>query len=182
MYMEGESSDFKELLIEAVPDGWWYTHEVPNVRRVVVCMTDPDIGHDRGLRTLNGWVTALAETLFIARAAEGSTPIGMPQLWPAGTRHLATVSHPSLLCVGDSAACFDPIFGQGIIKSIRSGILASYAIADRITRADDRGIQRFHAFNLREFQSYRRTTAEHYRYERRWPNHEFWRCRHQELG
>lgn len=34
-------------------------------------------------------------------------------------------------------SCFDPLSSQGILKALRSGIFASYAIVDRLLHADD---------------------------------------------
>ena len=48
-------------------------------------------------------------------------------------------SEVPLLCVGDAASSFDPVSGQGILKALRSGVFASYAVADWLRQGDARG-------------------------------------------
>ena len=32
------------MVVEARPEGWWYSADLPDQRRVVACLTDPDLG------------------------------------------------------------------------------------------------------------------------------------------
>ena len=34
------------MVIEARPEGWWYSADLPGGSRVVACLTDPDLGND----------------------------------------------------------------------------------------------------------------------------------------
>lgn len=170
----GVCGDFDELVVEAARDGWWYTAALPDGRRVVVCLTDPDIAKARGLREAEGWRRALDETRHIA-AIVGAPPTAQATLvWPAGARRLAAPAMHDLLCVGDAAACFDPISAVGVPKALRSGLFAAYAVADRFLRADPAGVQRFWAVAESEHQGYARGLALYYGLERRWPDSPFW--------
>jgi flavin-dependent dehydrogenase len=82
------------------------------------------------------------------------------------------------LCVGDAGLCYDPISGDGIVKALRSGVFASYAIADWLRRGDARGLSRSRLMLRREFATYWGTLCEYYAQERRWPDRLFWRRRH----
>jgi hypothetical protein len=68
------------------------------------------------------------------------------------------------------------------VKALRSGIFASYAIADWLRRRDERGLARYRLMLKREFVTYRGTLHEYYAQEQRWPDNPFWRRRHRELG
>jgi flavin-dependent dehydrogenase len=50
------------------------------------------------------------------------------------------VAGDSWLAVGDAASTFDPLSSQGIVKVLRSGVCASYAIADPLTGGIDPGL------------------------------------------
>ena len=73
--------------------------------------------------------------------------------------------------------CYDPVSGQGIIKALRSGIFASYAIGDFLRNGDVRGLSRYDLMVSREFAAYREVLRDYYTQEKRWPNQPFWRRR-----
>ncbi|MER9500260.1 FAD-dependent monooxygenase, partial [Mesorhizobium sp. M0587] len=41
------------MVVEARPEGWWYSADLPDERRVVACLTDPDLGSE--LREAGHW-------------------------------------------------------------------------------------------------------------------------------
>ncbi len=166
-----------ELVVEAVRDGWWYTAALPGGRRVVVCLTDPDIASALGLRTLEGWTRALAETRHMAALASPPDAGLVPRVWPAGGRRLAGPAPPGMLCAGDAAASFDPVSAAGVPRALRSGLFAAYAAADLLLRGDVSGVARFQAVLGSERAGYERGLAAHYGLERRWPQSPFWRRR-----
>jgi len=173
------ADDGEGLMIETVPDGWWYTAAIPGRRRVVVHMSDSDLVRARGLRAIDRWMAALLETRHVRALLAAARPLGPPRVHPAGSAHLDldTTSLP-LLAVGDAASCFDPVSGQGIVKALRSGVFASYAAADFLCRRDDTGVARHRALSAQEFAAYRQTLADFYAQERRWADRPFWRRRH----
>ena len=67
--------------------------------------------------------------------------------------------------------------GQGIVKALRSGIFAAYAIGDLLCRGDARGLARYRSFVTSEFAGYRATLRDYYAIERRWPDRPFWQRR-----
>ena len=72
---------------------------------------------------------------------------------------------------------YDPICVQGILKALRSGIFASYAIADWAHQGDLRGIRRYGRMLRAELAAYREALRDHYAEERRWPEYPFWQRR-----
>jgi flavin-dependent dehydrogenase len=176
------ADDGEGLMIEAVADGWWYTAAIPGGRRVVVHMTDSDLVRAQGLREIDTWMSALWQTRHVRATVATARPLAPPRVHAAGSAHvdLAATSLP-LLAVGDAASCFDPVSGQGIVKALRSGVFASYAIGDFLQRGDEAGLARHRTLMAQEFTAYRQTLADFYALERRWVERPFWRRRHGEL-
>lgn len=167
----------QEVLLEAFDDGWWYTAAIPDSRRVVACMSDADLVGQLRLADLDGWMHVLARTRHLAPLVQQARPLGPPRLRAAASQIIPRPAADFFIAVGDAASCFDPISGQGILKALRSGIFASYAIADALCRDDAKGMRRYGRFVQDEFASYRATSRAYYALERRWPEHPFWRRR-----
>jgi flavin-dependent dehydrogenase len=174
---EGAADDGEGLMIETFPDGWWYSAAIPGGRRVIACMSDADIVRRLGLGRLDRWMQALDQTTHVRVTGAGARPAGPPTLRPAGSQCLAHDGALPFLCVGDAASCFDPVSGQGIIKALRAGIFASYAIGDFLLRGDVRGLARHRTFVTSEFAGYRTTLRDYYALERRWSDRPFWQRR-----
>ncbi len=168
-------------VIESVPDGWWYTAATPAGHRVVAFMTDSDLARRLRVSRLDAWMNTLAATRHVRNLVGASQPLLPPRLWPASSRYLEGHSPTGLIAVGDAISSFDPLSSQGILKALRSGILASYAIADHLWRSDGgRGCARYAALMRREFATYQETLHNYYRLEQRWSDAPFWRRRHLE--
>jgi flavin-dependent dehydrogenase len=178
MLFEGARDDGNGLMLETCRDGWWYTAALPLGRRVVVAMTDADLVRGAGLNERAGFARALHQTHHVSAVAAHARPLGGPVLRPAGSRRMIHETALPLLCVGDAASCFDPVSGQGIFKALRSGVFASYAIADHLERRDHDGLRRHTALITAEFASYCDTLRDYYRQETRWPESPFWARRH----
>ena len=165
-------------VVEAFEEGWWYTAGLPNGRCVTACMTDADLARRMQLGNAEQWCRQLAAMPTIGgmlRESEACSPIVVRA---SESRRLEPVLGDGWLAVGDSASRFDPLSSQGIVKALRSGIFASYAIGDLLTRGDDSGVLRYRRYVTEEFKIYRETRAKYYREEQRWPTSEFWRRRH----
>jgi len=178
-YAEGTTSGqaAPELLVEAFEDGWWYTMAVGDGRRAFVCMTDADIAHGLGLNTPQGWHAALAKTQFTSGIARKISRFEKPRLVTAGGRYAATTVGFRFLCAGDAASAFDPISGHGVVKAMRSGVFAAYAVGDCLVRKDDTALDRYGAWVAREAAVYEAALREHYGSELRWAERPFWRRR-----
>ncbi|HEY4641926.1 MAG TPA: tryptophan 7-halogenase [Thermoanaerobaculia bacterium] len=162
-----DSGGDPRTIVEACEDGWWYTAGLPDGRRFAAFMTDADIARERGV-----WSSIPPLIAPLLKNADG--PITARS---AESRLLDTVAGDGWLAVGDAASRFDPLSSQGILKALRSGTFAAYAIADLLTNGDDRGLRRYRAFIADEFAAYTQMRTKFYREERRWPESEFWRRR-----
>lgn len=177
-YREAEGGA-PHTLVEAFADGWWYTAPLPEGRRVVACMTDTDVA--RTLRPDDDacWDALLRTTApMVCDALGRSTQDGAPVVRAARPRRLDPPCGDGWIAVGDAASTFDPLSSQGILKALRSGIFAAYAVGDLLATGDGTGMERYRAFVRREFEGYLRSRARYYAEEARWPDHAFWRRRH----
>lgn len=166
-------------VVETFRDGWWYTAATPAGHRVVALMTDSDLVGRLGLLQANAWTDALNASSHVRALLADARPLTQIKVWPAFSRYLEGDFPSGLIAVGDAISCFDPLSSQGILKALRSGIFASYAICDYLLHADGgRGFARYQSLMSREFLTYRKTLREYYRQEQRWPASLFWQRRH----
>jgi len=164
-----------QTFIESFPHGWWYT-ALAGDGRVVMCLTDVDIARDLELEDRERWFTLLRATHAI-RSLIDDDPGGPLLARAANSVYLDAVCENDWLAVGDAACAYDPLSSQGITKALRSGILAAYAIADRLSKGDASGLLRYQKLVRRECASYRHAHARYYAAEGRWPANLFWRRR-----
>lgn len=180
-FFECENGDPRSI-VETFENGWWYTAALPDGRRIVACMTDADIARSMRLHDEKEWLRKLAQMPNIgARVTLGSFR-GPVVTRSVASRRLEPVAGEDWLAAGDSASRFDPLSSQGIVKAMRSGIFASYAIADLLKRNDVSGLERYRRYVTQEFNSYVEVRAKYYLEEQRWPTSEFWRRRHGDLN
>ena len=154
--------------------GWWYTAGLPGGKRIVSCVTDADLAHHLELNKTEEWQKRLAAAPVVNAVVRECKPSGALVAKSAGSRRLEPPACERWLAVGDAASRFDPLSSQGIFKALRSGVFASYAIGDWLTRSDDAGLRRYCRYVAKEFESYCETRAKYYSQEQRWPTSEFW--------
>jgi flavin-dependent dehydrogenase len=138
-YVPAAAGSDPRTLIESFAEGWWYTALLPGGLRVVACMTDVDLGRELGLLDLEPWTRLLDESRWV-RQVVGDTAIPETCLArPASSHMLRPVHGEGWLAVGDAASAFDPLSAQGIVKALRSGVVASYAAADFLLKQEGVG-------------------------------------------
>jgi flavin-dependent dehydrogenase len=164
-------------LVEAFEHGWWYTAGLPESRRIVICMTDADVARRLRMHETKEWRRALAAMSHVGARVGKSDVAERVLVRSASSRRLDPVAGLDWLAVGDSVSRFDPLSSQGIVKALRSGIFASYAISDLLERGDHNGLNRYSHYVFEEFKNYTEVRAKYYREEQRWPASEFWRRR-----
>lgn len=163
-------------LVEAFADGWWYTAGLPGGRRIAACVTDADLARRLHLRDPARWTAELGRTAHVRAAVRSAGPDGPLLVRPMHSRRLRRAAGPGWLAVGDAASSFDPLSSQGIFKALRSGIFASYTVADALAGRSG-ATDRYDHFVAGEFDGYLRARALFYAAESRWPENEFWRRR-----
>jgi flavin-dependent dehydrogenase len=171
-----ERTDDVGTLVEAVPDGWWYSAGLPGGGLVVAFMTDADLAQQCGLKSPDRWMAAAARTRHVFPRLAAAEPTGRPVVVSASSSRLDRFGGDRWLAAGDAASTFDPVSSHGVFKALRSGILASYAVRDQ-SDGNGRWLEKYALLHAREFDEYRKTWSEVYRREVRWPDAPFWRRR-----
>lgn len=161
------------VLVEACRDGWWYSALLPRERALVAFLGDADHVAARGLRAPTAWAAALRRSTHTrARIAGVRWPLCLA-VRSARTQRLDRIAGRGWLAVGDAAATVDPLSSQGILKALRGGIFASYAIGDALG-GDAHALGRYTAFVAAEHDDNLAARAHHYGAERRWADAPFW--------
>ena len=163
-------------LVEAVADGWWYSATLAANQRVVTFLTDSDIARRYRLDRESSWREALSQTRFMKTVALATKSAG-DFVRPAGSAYLPDPAGDGWLVAGDAACAHDPLSGQGIARSIRSGILASFAVADFLATGSLIGIERYRRLCQQGWSGYLEARRRYYSEEQRWPDQPFWRRR-----
>jgi flavin-dependent dehydrogenase len=173
-FVTGSNVHVTETLIEAAPQGWWYTAPIPGGRRVVSYMTDADMGRSAGLPEMRVWMQLLGQTEHVRLAVGDGAAVHDCMVRAAATSHLDRVRGEAWLATGDASAAYDPLAAQGITKALRNGILASYAAADSLLGREAQSIDRYTFILENQFDAYRRAHRKHFAQERRWTGSLFW--------
>lgn len=164
-------------LVEAVPDGWWYTALVPGRRRVVALMTDADLV-PADARAAAGFAAALAETAHVGPLVGAAV---VPLTEPAHGSRLRPPAGGSggggWLAVGDAAIAFDPLSSQGIATALYTGLVGAEAL-DAALAGDPRALPSYAARVDSVAAAYERNLRHAYAAETRWPDRPFWSRRH----
>lgn len=164
-------------LIEAVPEGWWYSALVPSGHRVVAFLTDADL-LGPPVRTLSGFVALSDRTVHIRQClAQHGYVLGMsPRGAPARSAWLRRPIGDGWLAVGDAAMSCDPVSSQGILTALYTGMIAGQALHDQLSGAAG-AVARYERDASRLVARYQHNRAAVYQREQRWPQEPFWRRR-----
>lgn len=148
-------------LVETFDDGWWYTASVPSGGQMVVLMTDADIAREKAYKEPALWAQCLADTTMIKQHLATMTPNTRLNVYAADSHRLLPVADACWLAVGDAASCFDPLLSLGMLKALRSGVLAAYALKDT-EQGDVMAMKKYQYVNQQDYQGYLATRADYY--------------------
>ena len=164
-------------LIEAAPDGWWYTALLPSNQRVVAYLTDADLS-PRTSDIESRYISLLSCTERIrARLASHRYILQMnPKVTPANTSRLDRTRGSGWLAVGDAAFSFDPLSAQGILASLYTGMKAGEALVEHLSGNVDALTNYDHRLAA-IYNAYLRNLSTYYMSEERWAERPFWRRR-----
>jgi flavin-dependent dehydrogenase len=165
-------------LVEAHPDGWWYSSITPDSRAVVAWMSDASLVRRDGLHLHARWMERLGSSRETAARVAGATVETAPVVWAAHSQRLSQCAGAGWVAAGDAACTFDPLSSQGILKALRGGKLASFVALDWL-EGRTKSLTRYERIVGAEYREYFAARAWCYGQEQRWPHSEFWRVRHE---
>lgn len=170
-------------LVEATPEGWWYTALLGDGRMAAAFFGDGDLlprsllspGSDADLwwRMLEG-TAATRERIGEHGVQDHSAPL---RVLPAESSRLDSIAGEGWLALGDAAAAYDPLSSHGIGSAMGSGFYGGQAIADLLAGREE---ARWAYLDVMRnaYGAYLDLQRRCYAQERRWPGAPFWRRRH----
>jgi flavin-dependent dehydrogenase len=163
-------------LVEAVPEGWWYTTPLPGGQRVAAFLTDADLMPPPPARTARHWQERLEQAPHIEDrlTSSGCALHSDPAILDAAVAHLDHPAGRGWVAAGDAAVSFDPLSSQGMLTSFVMGAGAGHAVAAMLTRGDQQPLIRWGAEYARLLEAHLRLQAAYYALESRWPSAPFW--------
>lgn len=169
-------------LVEAQPDGWWYSAATPENGLVVVWMSDADLVRRQGMSAAPRWFEHLARSRHTAARVAGAVAEAGPIVRAAHSQRLSDfgdvgVNGGGWVAAGDAACTLDPLSSQGILKALRTGKIASFVALDGLEGPSDRAassLARYRQLLAAEYSQYLETRAWFYGQEGRWPESPFW--------
>jgi len=157
-------------LIETVEEGWWYSAPLPGGRMVFAYMTDSDLWN------ADAW-HQLIELAPMTFERAGRKQIPSPSLVvSAGSLVRRPVVGANWIATGDAALAFDPLSGQGVLKSIETGIRCAAAIACHFA-GDSSAFKSYDHWVQETYQAYLSVRHQFYGAVLQWPNSQFWKRR-----
>jgi flavin-dependent dehydrogenase len=172
-----EGPAVRTTLVEAVPEGWWYTAPVPHGQAVIALMTDADLLRGLGMVDAVTFLARMSTTRHVAGRLAGARPVGEPRAFPAESHVLSQPCGAGWVATGDASCAFDPLASLGIGYALTSGIQAA-RIADGWLRGDDSLALAYPNDIARHVATHGARSRETYAAERRWPSEPFWLRRH----
>lgn len=163
------------VVVEAAPDGWWYSVSMPGGRVIAVFLTDADHVSRRERGEL--FRACLSQT---ERTRERLDALGEPaiRIALAETSTLDRCVGNRWLAVGDAAFSIDPLSGSGIAHALQSGLGAAEVIAKGLLGAKS-PLNAYQLDATSDFIAHLHARRHYYRLERRWTSSTFWCRRHQ---
>lgn len=164
-------------LVEAAPDGWWYTALLPGNHRVVAYLTDADLA-DQSLRTKRGYESILSRTAHIS-ACLNSHQYQLRSVVKAASANSARLggcTGKGWIAVGDAALSFDPVSSQGILTALFTGMKAGQAVAEKLSGNSD-PLSDYEIRLAKIYDAYLQNRSAYYGVERRWVTRPFWQRR-----
>jgi flavin-dependent dehydrogenase len=161
-------------LVEAVPDGWWYSARTPDDRLLLAYMTDADLWVCSARR--RDALAAKLERAPLTRARVRGAPDARTRVVAAGSAQLRPAAGQGWLAAGDAAMAVDPLSGNGVCLALESGMRVAAAISGE-REGDELANEHYAAHVLRAFSAYESAWRWFYRSEKRFSSCEFWRRR-----
>lgn len=167
----------RQVLIEAVPEGWWYAALLPANRLVRMLITEKHTLTQCWQGDKGHFERALAASAFLGPALRPLSLVGHSyHTWSVCSSLLPQVQGPDWLAVGDAASSYDPISAGGIYKALSDGLLAGQRVAAFFQ--DGPQTDRSYADRIsRRYQGYWQNRSHLYALEQRWPEAHFWKNR-----
>ena len=173
-----ESGEQGYVMVEATPEGWWYSAPVPERRMVVALMTDGDLYGRARAGSASAWQDRWERAGATCARVAGGARSGEPRVVSAVSQRLRRRERGEpWLAVGDAALSVDPISGSGVVRALRSARAAAQAVVSMLQGSGPASIAAYEDACDREWSAYGTERALYYGFEQRWAGSVFWQRR-----
>jgi flavin-dependent dehydrogenase len=165
-------------LVEAVPEGWWYSVRLPGGERLAALLGNPSTAGRRQWLDGKGLWAQLQQTRHLRElcATHDYSPASPVHGAEAGGAQLLPCHGPHWLAVGDAALSFDPLSSKGISNALYTGLRGASAVLAALH--GDTDAPAAYAAHLADiYRHYVAQLAQVYAAETRWPDVPFWNSR-----
>ena len=161
-------------LIEAMPDGWWYSAVLPEQHLILAFFTD----YKKELSPDKYWKPYLESSKHTkSRVIRGGFQLVTTPAWAdASSGYLPQMYGEGWTAVGDAALCYDPIAAHGITMALVAGRDAGYAIVANLN-GDASSLHNYQETLKGAYAQYAFQRGQLYFQEKRWPDAPYWRNR-----
>jgi flavin-dependent dehydrogenase len=174
---KGEYSDgVLPSLIEARPQGWWYSAGLPSGRAIAIFFTDAELCAREGFARPESLRLLLDESRHTRQRFEGCPISTKVQVFPAGTHLLVRAAGDSWLAIGDALIGRDPLSSSGIDFALASAKRA-YDLLHALAVGASDSLDTYNAEVRSDFETYLSQRNSYYEMEDRWPDLPFWQRR-----
>lgn len=165
-------------VIEARPEGWWYSALIPDGRLVVCAFTDRDLLNAEISDDADAWRRHVEATNWTARRIEsaGFEVSGLPRFTTAATACLDAVVGANWATAGDAGAAFDPLSSHGLTTALWTGRQSALA-AIAALNGDEAPLRKYAADVAAGVQQFLKQRRRIYAQERRFSGELFWQRR-----
>jgi flavin-dependent dehydrogenase len=173
----GESDgDVLPSLIEARPQGWWYSAGLPSGSTIAIFFTDADLCARESLAEPGVLRNLLYESKYTRERFEYRPFPTKVRVFPAGTHFLDRGAGDSWLAIGDALIGRDPLSSSGIDFALASAERA-YDLIHTMAVGGDDSAAIYSAEVRSDFEAYVSQRNSYYAMEDRWPDSPFWQRR-----
>lgn len=130
-------------LIEATENGWWYSSQLADNKRIVAFQTDDQDPASKRARKQEDFLDMLRGTVHLSQLIEETdyrtiSGAGYPRCTAAGSSYLQPFGDEldQWCAVGDAALAFDPLSSQGMITALRLGGSLGIVLARKLQHSD----------------------------------------------
>ncbi len=179
---DGRLNPDRRIYLESAPDGWLYSAQIPNRRRVMAFFTDGDLCDVSRLKSTANFADYVGNSFHLNTVTAGSKCciVAGPFCVNAASTRLAQAYGDRWIAAGDAAQAFDPLSSQGIMAAILGGNNAAAALIAAHS-ADHCALEKLQADLDAKYAAYLAERQVYYRAERRWVERPFWQRRHSDF-
>ncbi|TCQ83109.1 flavin-dependent dehydrogenase [Rahnella sp. JUb53] len=168
-------------IVEAVPNGWWYSAGLPEDKRVLALHISPKDA--KRYRQPASFITHLNKTQYMLKYFEDYKICDVRvHVADATESHMVKVSGANWVAIGDAALSFDPLSSQGIYNAIYTGLRGAQAVLKILNDNDRTLLMEYESRILSIYNTYKDEIRSYYRNEQRWPKNFFWDTQHNSIN